>query len=240
MSDDDDDLLAAELAFGLLDPVDALGAEQRLESDARFAQVYARWLGHAATLAVGGAGDPPRPSLWGEIAARLPVNDNAAAMRPDHLDRTVRWWQGGTAVAASLALVFGVVALERPPLPVPSRTVPTAAAPSPPLVAMLSTKSGDAVVMVSFDRQTGRLVSAPRGVALGDHVPELWVIPADGKPRSLGVIAAQAPGWSRAPIPAAPALAPGVTLAISVEPRGGSPTGQPTGPVILSGTVATT
>ena len=30
-------------------------------------------------------------------------------------------------------------------------------------------------------------------------------------------------------------MAAGVTLAISVEPLGGSPTGKPTGPVILSG-----
>ena len=39
------------------------------------------------------------------------------------------------------------------------------------------------------------------------------------------------------PIPAEAArvMGAGVTLAISVEPLGGSPTGKPTGPVILSG-----
>ena len=230
---DDDDLLAAEFAFGLLDPADAHVAEQRVATDTRFAQAHARWAGHAATLAGGGAGELPRPSLWGEIVAQLPANDNSDAVSPE---RALRWWQGGTAIAASLALVFGIIALERPPVP-PVATMPSA---PPPLVAVLSAKSGDAVVTVSFDRATGRLISAPRGVALGDHVPELWVIPADGKPRSLGVIAAAVPGWTRAPLPAAPALAPGAMLAISVEPQGGSPTGQPTGPVILSGTVTTT
>ena len=33
-------------------------------------------------------------------------------------------------------------------------------------------------------------------------------------------------------------IAPGATLAISVEPRGGSPTGLPTGPVVATGVVA--
>jgi anti-sigma-K factor RskA len=34
-------------------------------------------------------------------------------------------------------------------------------------------------------------------------------------------------------------LVAGATLAISVEPIGGSPTGQPTGPVILTGKLMT-
>jgi anti-sigma-K factor RskA len=35
-------------------------------------------------------------------------------------------------------------------------------------------------------------------------------------------------------------LKPGATLAVSVEPVGGSPTGQPTGPVILTGKLTAT
>ncbi len=65
------------------------------------------------------------------------------------------------------------------------------------------------------------------------------MIPAGQSPRSLGVIAAGTPGWTRAPTKAAPALAAGATLAISVEPIGGSPTGAPTGPVILTGKIST-
>jgi anti-sigma-K factor RskA len=33
-------------------------------------------------------------------------------------------------------------------------------------------------------------------------------------------------------------IAPGATLAISIEPLGGSPTGLPTGPVVATGVVA--
>ncbi len=84
------------------------------------------------------------------------------------------------------------------------------------------------------------MAPAPTGIDIGAHSAELWVIPADGKPRSLGTIAAATPGWTKAPTPALASLAPGATLAISVEPLGGSPTGQPTGPVILSGKIAAT
>ena len=37
---------------------------------------------------------------------------------------------------------------------------------------------------------------------------------------------------------AAALIAPGATLAISLEPLGGSPTGAPTGEVILTGKIA--
>jgi anti-sigma-K factor RskA len=70
------------------------------------------------------------------------------------------------------------------------------------------------------------------------HVHELWVIPADGKPRSLGVV----PDKVAAAMTVRPEhramLAEGVTLALSLEPEGGSPTGQPTGPVVMTGVMS--
>ena len=65
------------------------------------------------------------------------------------------------------------------------------------------------------------------------------MIPAGGKPRSLGTMA----GGKRMHMSVEQALAQllraGATIAVSVEPAGGSPTGQPTGPVIASGTLQT-
>ena len=67
---------------------------------------------------------------------------------------------------------------------------------------------------------------------------ELWVIPSGGKPHSLGLIDPERSVKVMVP----PELRPHVTadsiLAISVEPPGGSPTGQPTGPVIANGKLA--
>ena len=105
-----------------------------------------------------------------------------------------------------------------------------------PMIAELASPDRPAAIAVGFDPATGRLTLVPSRLRTGERAAELWVIPADGAPRSLGVVAAAA-STRTAPSGLAALIAPGATLAISVEPIGGSPSGKPTGPVILSGTV---
>ena len=231
---DEDDLLAAELAFGLLDADERQAAEARLAGDASFAAIHRRWEGYAATMAEG-RDEAPRPSIWPGIEARLPANDTAAAVASRS---SVRWWQTSTFAALAAAVVLAVIGVQRSPLPAPTAPIIASSQPVAPLVAVLTGAPEKGVVTVSYDPATGRLTSAPIGIDVAGHSAELWVIPAGQSPRSLGVIAAGAPGWTRAPTKAAPALAAGATLAISVEPVGGSPTGLPTGPVILTGKVS--
>jgi anti-sigma-K factor RskA len=64
---------------------------------------------------------------------------------------------------------------------------------------------------------------------------ELWLIPADGKPRPMGMMPRAGAMHMTLPEPMAAGLRAGVTLAVSVEPERGSPTGLPTGPVIAAG-----
>ena len=221
---DDDELLAAELAFGLIAGEERAAAEDRAASDPAFALAVARWQAHAAALA-SGAGESPRPSIWATIEARLPANDAGTPA-----EGTGRW--RAMAIAASLlAGVMTVVAIERRPA-TPPPTVRLA--PAPPLVAMLS-GGGRGVIAVSYDPGERRMTLAATAFDPGHHSAELWVIPADKTPRSLGVIDPAAPRTSLTPGNAGAAMAAGVTLAISIEPIGGSPTGQPTGPVVLSG-----
>lgn len=232
MLPEDDELLAAELAFGLIDGAERDAAQARLIRDDAFAAAHARWQDYAAAM-FHDAGEAPRPSVWTAIEARLPVNDD---VRPAVSRATLRWWQAGTMAASAAALVLGVLVMQKPAQVIVR--VPVGEAPTAPMVAVLTGKQG--FVTVSFDSASGRMTSAANGLDLGDHAAELWVIPADGKPRSMGVMNASAPGWARVPQPAISALSAGVTLAVSVEPIGGSPTGLPTGPVILSGKMATT
>jgi anti-sigma-K factor RskA len=65
--------------------------------------------------------------------------------------------------------------------------------------------------------------------------PELWVIEGDKAPRSLGVIDIRGPNAHAISSKQLAGLAPGSVLAISIEPKGGSPTGLPTGPVVATG-----
>jgi anti-sigma-K factor RskA len=82
------------------------------------------------------------------------------------------------------------------------------------------------------------LRAAQPSEAPGGSSYELWLLPAEGgAPISLGVLAALD---ARLTVPAVDSarLRVGAKLAVSVEPRGGSPTGAPTGPVILVGAIS--
>ena len=68
-------------------------------------------------------------------------------------------------------------------------------------------------------------------------VLEVWMVPPDGMPRSLGHFPSERSGTTTVsilPHDIAEALAKGA-LAVSLEPSGGSTTGQPSGPVLFSG-----
>jgi anti-sigma-K factor RskA len=67
---------------------------------------------------------------------------------------------------------------------------------------------------------------------------QLWVMPSEGAPRSLGVVP-NVPGDTMIEITATdPRVRGAAALALSLEPQGGSPTGTPTGPMVARGVIA--
>jgi anti-sigma-K factor RskA len=64
---------------------------------------------------------------------------------------------------------------------------------------------------------------------------ELWLVRAEVQPRSLGLIPGTGKARLRLGQEATTAVLSGGLLAVSQEPRGGSPTGVPTGPVVFTG-----
>jgi anti-sigma-K factor RskA len=109
-------------------------------------------------------------------------------------------------------------------------------------VAVLIDKYARPMMTADLDVADGRLVlrlkiKPPRdftGKAL-----EVWLVPPDGTPRSLGLLPSAEGGTTVAlnlPHDIAEALATS-ELAVSLEPTGGSTTGLPTGPVLFSGAV---
>ena len=226
---EEDDIRAAEFALGLLDPVEARAADARAARDPDFARAVDIWRERAIAL-LGARDEPPPVHVWRAILRGLPANDPASSAM-----RAVRRWKLATAAASLAALALGALALRDQPAPTRPRIVQAAAPASAPLVAVLRGEDAG-VVAVSYDRASRRLTVVPNALALGGKAAELWVIPAGGTPGSLGVIDPATTATRAAP--AAERIVPGATLAISAEPAGGSPTGQPTGPVILSGTIA--
>lgn len=235
----DRDPLAGEFALGLLEGDERAAAVRRLLAEPGFAADVEWWRTQFAALF----------DLWPEhdappqLAARVETSLDALTRQSGRATDGVTTLRSGarspwpwlaaasSAIAACLLLFIAVEPRSAPPV---SQPIP-AARPSSVLVAML----GDAKSPVAavYDPATGALrVAAGPGVP-DARVAQLWVIGGDGVPHSLGLLAARPTvlatrGADRGRI------APGATLAISIEPLGGSPTGLPTGPVVATGVVA--
>ncbi|MBN9026544.1 MAG: anti-sigma factor, partial [Rhizobiales bacterium] len=98
-------------------------------------------------------------------------------------------------------------------------------------VAVLNGDGGKPAFVASVDTASGTIRLRRVGAAPPpDKSFELWQVPAEGPTVSMGV----ADNISDLR-PMNVSLKPGEKLAISVEPKGGSPTGQATGPVVFVG-----
>jgi anti-sigma-K factor RskA len=71
------------------------------------------------------------------------------------------------------------------------------------------------------------------------RVPELWLIPPGESPKSLGVVSIDRAHTVKVPDSLREALSQGAVLAITLEPQGGAPQGNPTGPVVAKGDIVT-
>jgi anti-sigma-K factor RskA len=115
-----------------------------------------------------------------------------------------------------------------------------AVASRPTHVAVLLDKDQRPMMTADLDIADGRLVlrlnlTPPRDFTV--NVLEVWLVSPGGMRRSLGVFPSERPGTTTAlslPHDTAEALAK-AALAVSLEPRGGSATGQPSGPVLFTG-----
>ena len=88
--------------------------------------------------------------------------------------------------------------------------------------------------VVSADSKLAQLSLTPLHPATlsANNSLELWLIPNGKAPISLGLLDSQ--NATQIALKE-PDQAPSGFIAISMEPRGGSPTGQPIGPVLYSG-----
>ena len=218
MSDEPDrDLLAAEYVLGVLEDEDRAEAIRLLAEDPDFARAVAAWQQHLTPLASQVQPATPPADLWRRIETRIEPTAEVVPFR-----RRIRFWQattvGALAIAASLAAFMLVHQ------------------PRPPQVAVLSSLSGGAApVLMAVAEQNGTLVIRPTAQLSvpTDKDLELWQLPQGAtRPESLGVLPASGKTLDVS-------LALNTQLLVSLEPKGGSPTGQPTGPVLYGGLLTT-
>ena len=211
--------LAAEYVLGTLRG----GARRRFESlmhaDRAIAAEVARWEEALTPLAERVPPMEPPRRVWAGIEAR--IAPRAAAPERAGL------WRGFGLVAGGLASVLLAFFV----------WLSTGPRGEPVFVAVLADSAPRMVVsMHSPDLLRVRVVKPWGGME--KQSLELWVLPKEGKPRSLGLVT-NAMGDTLIKITATDPRVQGANaLAVSMEPSGGSPTGQPTGAVVCQGMIA--
>lgn len=209
-----------------------------MHNDAALRRTVGEWQERLLPLAEMGASLTPSSQVWRDIERRLHLAGTGAADAGSAgtAGRTaaagiarwwesLRWWRGlgiaSTAVAALLVAAIGLRTLQ---------------APSIDMVATLTDAQAQPALVVTADsrRQVMEVKVVGGPPVPDDKALELWAIPKQGNPRSLGVL-----GTARQATLTLNDRAVGndvVLLAISLEPRGGSPDPNgPTGPVLYKG-----
>ena len=219
---DGDDALAAEYVLGVLDDAQRRDCADRVAQDPAFANLVAAWQARFADLDADFAEVAPPTAAKTAIDRRL----FGAPAAKSGFWASLGAWRGLAAVAATAAIVLAIVVTLTPGDPQPGDRLLAALAPNDSelrFVALYDTATRElSVTRVAGDPPAGRDL-------------ELWLIAGDDPPASLGVIGADAGPAVVADLQSA--LVAGTTLAVSVEPVGGSTTGAPTGPVVALGTV---
>ncbi|MBU2277756.1 MAG: anti-sigma factor [Gammaproteobacteria bacterium] len=157
----------------------------------------------------------PDANLWQRITVRL----GWSAFEPAPAPRS--YWKEtfALALAACLALVLLLPRLEPVGPQVPAQ------------LAIVQNSQAQALWVVKWEQQQLKVQATAAVQPLTDADYELWMLPENGQPPiSLGLLPQQA-NTERALPPSVNGLKV-AALAVSLEPRGGSPTGQPTGPVL--------
>jgi len=234
--EDSDDVAAAEYVLGTMD-ADARDAfAARIARDPALARMIDAWRGRLSPMADAFVPVAPPMHLWHGVRRRAGL-DGVERTAPPLWERIAFWRGMGMAgMATTAACVIALVAVPRiGPSPFPPRA--HSALPHPVrLVSTLADGKGRTTFVAAVDDDACTIVLMPRDrQPAPGQVPELWVIGADGVPRAIGtgsdaplqamtVPDAMRPGLLNAGLQQA-----GATLAVSMEPPGGSPTGRPTG-----------
>lgn len=220
--------LAAEYVLGTLRG----GARRRLETwmrdDAALRRAVAEWQERLTPMAEFAAPAQPPARVWSAIQRRLGLDAAAAQPSAGWFDSIAFWRRLGIASTAAAAVMMAVLLVRQPEI-----------APAVPgYVAVLANDQSQVNLLVTGDTRTRQLtvrVITPQQIA-ADRSLELWALPKEGPPRSLGLVAAN--GAVTLPLPenVSPQSVP--ALAVSLEPQGGSPNkNAPTGPVLYKGSL---
>ena len=217
---DDPDLRAAEYVLGTLDAREREAVERAAAGDPAARARIRAWEHRLGPLAEVVPAETPPPRVRAALLRALPRSGHADAGQIAALRAQLRRWRiaaGGAGLLAAGLALFVVVGPSLTPSGGRYLAVVQGGGTVPALIVRVDLGTGIAQV---------RPVNAE---APADRSLELWYVGAQG-PKPLGLVGA---GQSQVRLPTG--TTPDGVLAVSVEPPGGSPTGQPTGPVVYTG-----
>jgi anti-sigma-K factor RskA len=216
--------LAAEYVLGTLQGAARRRFRDYLARDAGLRAEVSAWEQRLVPMAEKVDGVAPPDRVWRKIDDRI-GGGNRAQSRPS--TGWLSFWRN--LGLATTALSVGLIAVLIGSQPQPKE---------PMLTSVLAEGDNIARVIVAQPKNDMLKVNmvkpwkAMNGMAL-----QLWVLSPDGKPRSIGMI--NDTGETQIVLVGLDnKLSDGLMFAISKEPPGGSPTGQPTGPIMCKGVIA--
>ena len=162
----------------------------------------------------------PPASVWKDVERRVGLANTRAG---------VGLWRAVAASFAAAALVFGLLFFATPP-----------PEPRTDYVIVLQDEAQSPQWFLSGSRESRNVVATAVNVQPppADRDYELWMLPDDGSPPvSLGLLGQSGETRIALSVDQQQILASTTTLAVSLEPQGGSTTGAPTGPVLFTGAI---
>lgn len=215
----EDRSLAAEYVLGVLPDAERKAVAARLASDASLRAEVQYWEQQFSSFNSDYAAANPPPALRAAVHERL----FGAEVKSGFWQSLGFWRSLSFATLAALALTIAVPYALRP-------------APNATSVAELALQQGGGVQLAAYFDADKKLIRYTRvsDAPVSGRDFELWVIIGKDAPVSLGVV----PNDKSGVIKISAALAPKMvdaTLAISDEPKGGSPTGKATGAILSVG-----
>ncbi|MEL5849379.1 MAG: anti-sigma factor [Candidatus Igneacidithiobacillus chanchocoensis] len=217
--------LAAAYVLGSLRGRARLRFARLLQQDVVLAQMVARWEDKLLPALLPARSQPAPARVWHSIRAELPVSPKAVTVMPAPRPwwRRMLVWQG---LSAAFAVAFVVLWLW------PS-------SPQMPMMAVVNNSQGEATWVFRASAHHMRLVTLRQTPIPAGKSLQLWAIVPGQEPVSMGLLPTQT---GKTPVLAVPDhlnLRKAQLLAVTLEPAGGSPTGQPTGPILLKATLIT-
>ena len=208
--------LAAEYALGTLRGRARERLKRWMRDDPELRKAIQAWETRLAPMAQLVAPVEPPARVWRQVERQLESRTKSS------WGKALGWMAAGAAAAMVAVAVL-----------LPLQGDSTAA-----YVAVLSDPKTNRPVLVATAERADKVLRVnvlDPAIHVAGRSLELWALPQGGKPRSLGVLSNQERGALKLLAAADQALADVPALAISLEPAGGSPSGQPTGPVLYTG-----